>query len=119
MSKITDLYMHVTENPDVATRLQNLVQTFPQQAELTSEQQEQIIDDLIVFAKEEGYLFTREEVYGYLTSTMENGEISEDELDAVAGGKGSGDVGSGNGCNNTKGACLVVGGAIKVCVIGG
>jgi len=84
--------------------------------------EEAVTADIIAFAASEGYSFTAEELAAYGETVMKPApqELSQDELDAVAGGSGS--------CVECFGTCFcVVGGGgthkdpyfVCVCVVGG
>ena len=85
--------------------------------------QEAITADIIAFAASEGYSFTAEELADYVETAMKSApqELSQDELEAVAGGSGTCSV-----CFSRTCACLVAGGGTHqephwpcACVAGG
>ena len=94
MSKFMEFYAYITEDEAVNGRFTSLAAQLSRDfdmAKFSDGNQEQllsIIDGLIAFAKEEGFDFTREEVAEYLNGFARSGELSEEELSAVAGGKG-------------------------------
>ena len=85
--------------------------------------EEAAIADVIAFAASEGYSFTAEEFAAYGETVMKSApqELSQDELEAVAGGSGTCSV-----CFSRTCACLVAGGGTHqephwpcACVAGG
>ena len=86
--------------------------------------EEAIIADIIAFAASEGYSFTAEELADYVETAMKSApqELSQDELEAVAGGSDACRV-----CfDNKRCYCFVAGGGthqephwVCVCVAGG
>ena len=66
---------------------------------------EENLNALIPLAKKAGFDFTLDEVKAFLKSNAEGGELSDDELEAVAGGKGNSNSGSGVSCSNAGVIC--------------
>lgn len=92
MNKFMEFYSHVTENEEASKGLAVLSEKFNQDSD-----QESVLDELIAFAKKEGFHFEKEEVKGFIEGASASGELSDEELEAVAGGK------------NGSGGCFLLG----------
>ncbi|MEL7658082.1 MAG: Nif11-like leader peptide family RiPP precursor [Bacillota bacterium] len=78
-SKFVDFFVKVMETPEAQAKF----------TEITANgTNDKVFDDLIVFAKDYGYDFTKEEIVEYFKANVSNAELSDDDLEAVAGGKG-------------------------------
>ena len=108
MNKFMEFYKQVAEDPQMRERVEQLVAGLPRDSS-----EDEILDHLIPFAMDAGYLFEREEVKAFLDKMRDGNEMSEEELEAVAGGKVNGFcfVG-GYGYENDKstGFCVLFGG---------
>lgn len=83
MNKFIEFYNHVTENAAAKAKLTALMEKG------AAMDKGAYFDAMIAFAKEEGYTFTKDEVVKYFEENFSEGELSDDDLEAVAGGKGS------------------------------
>ena len=91
MEKYMEFYRAVQADQDMAERLADRAAAF------AGKDEEGQLDGLLAFAEEEGFSFDREETAAFLRNLIENGpgglseeELSEAELEAVAGGKQGG-----------------------------
>ena len=86
MSKMKELYLKVSKDET----LQEKVTTIMKDAEKAGE--EATTEKLIAFAKDAGYDIKADEMQSFFKELAEkdNGELSESEMDMVAGGKGAG-----------------------------
>jgi hypothetical protein len=78
---IETFYKSVAQNPAALSELTTGVQT-----------PEEFIDRAVSIGNEQGYQFTRDEASTWINSQIEarkNGELSDVQLEGVAGGKGS------------------------------
>lgn len=80
-NKFIDFYNHVVEKADAKAKMEALM------AQSASMSQDAYFDAMIAFAKEEGFDFTKEEVVKYFEDNYSDGELSDEDLEAVAGGK--------------------------------
>ncbi len=85
-NKFIDFYNHVVENAAVKAKMEALM------AQGASMSKDAYFDAMIAFAKEEGYAFTKDEVIKYFEDNFSSGELSDEDLEAVAGGKNSGGI---------------------------
>jgi predicted ribosomally synthesized peptide with nif11-like leader len=76
MSKVTEFYGAFSKDEAMQERANALISTGGAGEKIKAEA-------IIAFAKKEGYLFTEEELNGFINSK----ELSDDDLKAVAGGK--------------------------------
>ena len=100
MSKFNDFYKKVMEDEKIKAEVIEVLgdDTF----EKASDEKLAKIGEI---AKKAGYEFTLEEAKAH----FEGGELDEDELDAVAGGKGGGgDTNIGGDCVNGVGGSQIV-----------
>ena len=102
MSKFTDFYNHLIENEVAKSKVTALAAQFEPGAK-----KEEMVSALTKLAAEEGFTFTDDEVLAFMERFGDGGELSEDELEAVAGGKGGGCFVVGGGGGNTP--CCVIG----------
>jgi hypothetical protein len=89
MSKFTEFYIKLTTEPAVSAEFDKIIKDMKIPdgtpfADLNDEQ----ISALIPLAEKTGFEFTLEEVKAYFAK-MGNDELSDSELEAVAGGKGT------------------------------
>lgn len=78
-NKFVEFYAMVMQSPELHAKF----------AEISSGTGTDVFDQLIAFAKENGFDFTKEEVLEYFKTNFNNsGELTDDDLEAVAGGKG-------------------------------
>ena len=82
MNKFVEFYNYVTSDAEAKAKLEALI------AKGGNMDKDAYFDEMIAFAKGQGYDFTKEEVVKYFADNFEEGELSDDDLEAVAGGKG-------------------------------
>ena len=85
MSKFMDFYKHVMSDDEVRKEFEALAGKM-ENDNITDPQAK--LEQLVGFARGQGFDFETGEVEAYLAGMQECGELSDDELDAVAGGKG-------------------------------
>jgi len=80
-----EMFLHDLNDDD---RLQNKLNDAgdinPEKKVQSKEHAEKIVNQIIAFAENQGYQFTEEEYHNALKNT--DGELSEDELENIAGG---------------------------------
>ncbi|MEL7656601.1 MAG: Nif11-like leader peptide family RiPP precursor [Bacillota bacterium] len=105
MSKMNELYAKVAADSALQEKYYKIVEEAGDEAALG--------EKLVAFAKEQGFDITISDVEEFFKSLAEpaNGQLSEEELDSVAGGKG---IGYGGGLPNlsalVRGGCTGGGG---------
>lgn len=82
MTKFMDFYRHVMNDSEASARLGEIAGGFT-----PDKDQDAQLNALIAFAAEEGYVFEKEEVKAFIEGMQVGGEISDEELEVVAGGK--------------------------------
>lgn len=107
MENVQKFYEALTKDKEMQKRAQKMNVTKPADEDAA-------LAEIIAFAEKEGYSITASDVKEYISfrKTKKMGEISDDELDNVAGG----------GCGNSDSrcACIVIGaGGDCGCVFGG
>ena len=93
MDKYMEFYAYISETEEGKAKLAALSEKMA-----GTEDKEQLVAALVALAREEGYEFTVEDTMRYLESFDKEGSLSDEELEAVAGGKSG------------AGACIVIGG---------
>lgn len=79
-NKFVDFYAKVMQSPEEHAKVAAIA---------AGGATEETFDKLIAYAKESGFDFTKEEVVEYFkTNFSDKGELTDDDLEAVAGGKG-------------------------------
>lgn len=80
MGKFVDFYVKVMETPELKAKVSAIITGGGDAA----------IDKLIALAKENGFEFTKQEVADYFKTNFsgDGAELSDADLEAVAGGKG-------------------------------
>ena len=82
MDKMKELYKKVAGDADLQAKYAKIMSDAKEDgAQVTGEK-------LLAFAKEADYEVTLEEIQGFFNKPVEDGTLSEAELDSVAGGKG-------------------------------
>jgi predicted ribosomally synthesized peptide with nif11-like leader len=81
MGKFVDFYVKVMETPELKAKVAAIIAGGTGDA---------AIEKLIALAKENGFEFTKQEVVDYFKTNFsgDGGELSDADLEAVAGGKG-------------------------------
>ena len=100
MSKFMDFYRHVMNDSEASARLGQMAESLTQDKD-----QDAQLNALIAFAAEEGYVFEKDEVKAFVEGMQVGGELSDEELEVVAGGK--------------IGCCYLGGKGDSVCVLVG
>ena len=101
MNKYLEFYQHIESNPQAKAKLAALGEALQ-----GTEDRETIIKALIELAEQEGFSFSVEETAQYFDSLNAEGTLSDEELEAVAGGKSS--------CT-----CMIIGTGDATCFIFG
>ena len=85
MSKMKELYLKVVADENLQQKVNKIFEAAGEDADIAGKK-------LVEFAKEQGYDLTVEEIGEFFQTMSEasDGKLSDAELDAVAGGKGSG-----------------------------
>ncbi|MEL7658083.1 MAG: Nif11-like leader peptide family RiPP precursor [Bacillota bacterium] len=83
MNKFVEFYNYVAGDAEAKSKLEALM------AKGANMDKDAYFDEMIAFAKDQGYDFTKEEVIKYFEDNFAEGELSDDDLEAVAGGKSS------------------------------
>ncbi len=83
MNKFVEFYNHIVGDAEARAKMEALM------AKGSAMDKDAYFDAVIAFAKDEGYEFTKEEVTKYFEDNFSEGELSDDDLEAVAGGKAS------------------------------
>ncbi len=79
-NKFVDFYVKVMESPEAQAKFAKIA---------SGGADNEVFDQLIAFAKETGFDFSKEEVVEYFkTNFSDNAELTDDDLESVAGGKG-------------------------------
>lgn len=81
MNKFVEFYNYVAGDAKAKSDMEALM------AKGASMDKDAYFDAMIAFAKDKGFDFTKEEVIKYFEDNFSNGELSDDDLEAVAGGK--------------------------------
>ncbi|MDR1472877.1 MAG: hypothetical protein LBS75_10190 [Synergistaceae bacterium] len=90
MSKFSDFYKKITTDKALGEEFNSIIKAHNFKPGATfADLDDATIKDLEPLGKKAGIVFTFEEVKAFL-ARKPGGELSEDELEAVAGGKGSG-----------------------------
>jgi len=81
MGKFVDFYVKMMETPEAQKKFGEI---------MANGSNEKALDELIALAKEYGFDFTKEEVIEYYKANVGNdsAELTDADLEAVAGGKG-------------------------------
>ncbi len=108
MNKFIEFYNYVSENHDARAKLEALM------GQRETMEKGAYFDAMIAFAKENGFEFQKEEVIKYFEENFSNSELSDADLDAVAGGKGSG---ASDFWEGFKGGFVSVAGSLGFCFL--
>jgi len=109
MSKFKEFYDKINSDAEIGAEFKKVLEEQKIAPGTPFEKfNEENLNALIPFAKKAGFDFTLDEVKAFLKSNTEGGELSDDELEAVAGGKGNSNECSSNGvsCSNAGVICL-------------
>lgn len=88
---VNEFYQKIASEEEMKTELSELFQPYEGKTLDEAERETLVEQILLPYAKQKGFLFTLEELKQYeieLTERKENGELSDEELEAVAGGLG-------------------------------
>ena len=85
MSKMKELYLKVAADESLQEKVNKILEAAGKNVDAAGK-------NLVEFAKEQGYDVTVEEIGEFFKTISEasDGKLSDEELDAVAGGKGGG-----------------------------
>lgn len=98
MSKMKELYDKVAADAELLRKFADLA------VELSSEKTDEVSGEkLVAFARELGYDVTLDEINSFFDGMEKAGELSDDDLDMVAGGKSAGGLIAGSAI------CLYIG----------